>query len=44
MGIMNILGLLQETQSIHDSMNGPKLKSLLIFTFYYNYLEYRKYL
>ena len=33
---------LQETRSIHDSMNRPKLNSLLIFTFDYKYLKYRK--
>ena len=31
---------LQETRSIHDSMHIPKLNILLIFTFYYKYLEY----
>ena len=49
-GIMNTRGLLQskwspsltlqETRSIHDSMNRPKLNLLLIFTFYYKYLIY----
>ena len=46
--IMNTLGLLQskctltlqETLSIHDSMN---LNLLLIFTFYYKYLKYKNY-
>ena len=49
-GIMNTSGLLhsnwsplQDTQSIHDSMNIPKLNLLLIFTFYYKYLKYRNY-
>ena len=36
-GTMNTSGLLQETRSIHDSMN-MKLNFLLIFTFYYKYL------
>ena len=50
-GIMNTSDLLQskcgfmltlkETQSIHDSMNRPKLNLLHIFTFYYKYLNYR---
>ena len=50
-GIMNTSGLmqsrasvftltLQETRSIHDSMNIQKLNLLLIFTFYYKYLKY----
>ena len=33
---------LQETRSIHDSMNFPKMNVLLIFTFYYKYLKYIK--
>ena len=49
-GIMNSSGLLQsereartlqETGSIHDSMNLPKLNLLLWLTFYYKYLKYR---
>ena len=32
---------LQETQSIHDSMNIPKMNLLLIFTFYYKYIKYK---
>ena len=50
-GIMNTSGFLQsklsprqETQSIHDSMNRPKLNLLLIFTFNYKYPKYRNYL
>ena len=35
---------LQESRSIHDSMNIPKMISLLIFIFYYKYLKYEKYL
>ena len=35
---------LQDTQSIHDSINIPKLNILLIFTFYYKYLNYINYL
>ena len=35
---------LQETRSIHDSMNIPKMNLLLIFTFYNKYLKYRKHL
>ena len=35
---------LQETRSIHDSMNIPKLNLLLIFTFYYKYLKYKDYI
>ena len=38
---MESLITLQETQSIHDSMNIPELNILLIFTFYYKYLEYK---
>ena len=30
---------LQETKSIHDSMNIPKIELLLIFTFYYKYIS-----
>ena len=33
---------LQETRSIHDSMNILKIELLLIFTFYYRYLKYKK--
>ena len=33
---------LQETRSIHDSMNRPKWNILLIFTFYYKYLKYKQ--
>ena len=33
---------LQETRSIHNSMNRPKNKFLLILTFYYNCLKYKK--
>ena len=33
---------LQEIRSIRDSMNIPKLNLLLIFTFYYKYLKYKK--
>ena len=40
--IMNTSGLLQETRSIHDSMNIQKLNLLLIFTFYYKYLKFKK--
>ena len=35
--IMNTSGLLQRI--IHDSMNRPKMNLLLIFTFYYRYLN-----
>ena len=31
---------LQETKSIHDSMNRPTSELLLIFPFYYKYLKY----
>ena len=31
----------QETRSIHDSMNIPKIELLLIFTIYYKYLKYK---
>ena len=44
-GIMNTPGLLQtlqENRSIHDSMNRSKLNLLLLFTFYYKYLNYNK--
>ena len=35
---------LQETRSIHDSMNiKKKLDFLLIFTFYYKYQKYKNY-
>ena len=34
---------LQETRSIHDSINFYELNLLLIFTFYYKYLKYRNY-
>ena len=34
---------LQETQSIHDSMNIPKLEFIALFTFYYKYLKYKNY-
>ena len=34
---------LQEARSIHDSMSIPKLNLLLIITFYYKYLKYKKY-
>ena len=37
-GIMNISLTLQQTRSIHDSMNRSKLNLLLIFTLYYKYL------
>ena len=35
---------LQEIQSIHDSMNIPKLEFIayINFTFYYKYLKYKK--
>ena len=36
--------ILQETRSVHDSMNRPNLNLLQIFTFYYEYLIYRNYL
>ena len=52
-GIMNASGhlqskkgfmlTLQETRSIHHSMNIPKIEFLLIFTFYYKYPKYKKY-
>ena len=35
---------LQETWSIHDSMNILKLNVFLIFIFYYKYIIYRNYL
>ena len=38
-GIMNTSGLLQETRSIHDSKNIPKLNLLLIFTYNNKYLN-----
>ena len=41
-GIINTSGLLQETRSIHNSMNRPKLNLFLIFTFYYKYLKIEK--
>ena len=50
-GIMNISGLLQskgftltlqETRSIHDSMNITKMNLLLILTFYHRYLKCEK--
>ena len=34
---------LQETRSIHDSINIPKINLLLIFTFHYKYLKYKNY-
>ena len=33
---------LQDTRSIHDSMNIQKLNLLLAFTSYYKYLKYKK--
>ena len=35
---------LQETLSVHYSMNRPKTNLLLIFTFYYKILNIKKYL
>ena len=42
-GNMNTSGLLQETQSIHDSMNIQKIEFITYITFYYKYLIYRNY-
>ena len=33
---------LQKTRSIHGSMNIPNINLLLVFTFYYKYLKYKK--
>ena len=33
---------LQETRSIHDSMNNLKIDFIAIFTFYYKYLKLKK--
>ena len=33
--------ILQETRSIHDSMNRPKMNLLLIYTFYFKCLDYQ---
>ena len=46
-GILNTSGLLQETRSIQDSINIPKIKFIAhtcVFTFYAKYLKYKKYL
>ena len=34
---------LQETRSIHDSMNRSNIEFIKIFTLYYEYLKYENY-
>ena len=35
---------LQETQSIHDSMNRPNIEFIAYYTFNYKYLKFENYL